>query len=248
MTRQHPRRESLLRSLNNTERGGFTTYAADLMATPLGGEVAECTITRHCRTSIFQFPTAYSKEPVASQIVYAQGGLRAAIVSDLPAYFEETPPSWPHYSIDVSLRAGVASTYESALQQAGRQTHPHVPLFVAVDECERVSPTILKSGECFTIDEFRDGREIIEGGRRLERALLAVKTIDGSWPDFFVHPHAVNIVLTAVKVEQNVTDHIDELYSCSCFVSSEGQCVYTLNPNYEHCQSAGETLSRGEGY
>ena len=40
----------------------------------------------------------------------------------------------------------------------------------------------------------------------------------------------VNVVLAAVKVEQNVTSHIQELYKCSCFVSSERQAVYTLSP------------------
>ena len=39
--------------------------------------------------------------------------------------------------------------------------------------------------------------------------------------------HAVNTVLAAVKVEQNVTHHLDELYSCSCFVSDDGRAVYT---------------------
>ena len=37
----------------------------------------------------------------------------------------------------------------------------------------------------------------------------------------------VNMVLAAVKIEQNITHHIEELYNDSCFVSSEGQAVYT---------------------
>ena len=43
--------------------------------------------------------------------------------------------------------------------------------------------------------------------------------------------HAVNTVLAAVKVEQNHTGHIEELYHCDCFVSSEGHAVYTLSPS-----------------
>lgn len=41
---------------------------------------------------------------------------------------------------------------------------------------------------------------------------------------------AVNTVAAAVKVEQNVTHHIDELFSFSCFVSDDGWAVYTQEP------------------
>ena len=50
--------------------------------------------------------------------------------------------------------------------------------------------------------------------------------------------HVVNVVLTALKVEQNVIGHVEKLHSSSCFVSSEGQAVYihpgaTISANLE---------------
>ncbi len=165
-------------------------------------------------------------EPADTQIVYSHDGTKVAIVSDLPAYFEQQPTESLHYSIDVSLRSEVHSTYAKAVEQG----NPKFPLFLVIEECKDVPPTDLNNGECFTIDEWRDGEALIEGGREGKRALLAIKTTDGSWPDFHTDTHTVNVVLAAVKVEQKVTHHIERLYSCSCFVSREGRAIHALIP------------------
>ena len=197
------------------------------MVIPLGGSPAECTITGHCRTFVFGFPGAYllgdgTADPC---VVYLQGGFRAAIVSDLPAYFEREPGDSLHYSIDVSLRAAVRSVYQEAIKQSSQ---PGDRIFLVIEEYTDVPPTVLNSGECFTVDEYRDGRAIVEGGREGKRTLLAIRTIDGSWPSYRGDPDAVNVVLTAVKIEQRVLGHIEQLYHCSCFVSSDRQAVYKL--------------------
>ena len=203
------------------------------MVTPMGGRPAECTITGYCDTSVYDFPGSYlvAEEPIDCQIIYSLDGLKAAIVSDLPAYFEQIPDESLHYAIDVSLRAGVRSTYEKAIERSNRKSRSEAPLFLVIEERAEVPATVLNSGECFTIDEFLDSKAMIEGGRQGERALLAVSTTDGSWPDFHANMHMVNVVLAAVKAEQDFTRHIEKLYSCSCFVTSEGQAVYTLRPS-----------------
>ena len=104
---------------------------------------------------------------------------------------------------------------------------PNPPIFLVTEEYETIPATQFANGECFLIDEWRNGKALIEGGREGKRALLAFKTSNGAWPDFSSDSHAVNTVLAAVKVEQNVTHHLDELYSCSCFVSDGGRAVYT---------------------
>ena len=227
------RRQALLKSLEPSESGGFTKAGAKVMAESLGGRPVECTITGHCQTFVFKFPGSYlvAEEPVDYQVIYSHGGLKASIVSDLPAYFEQEPAESLHYSIDVSLRAGIRSTYEKAIEQSNRrQSYSEVPLFIVIEEYAKVPPTVLNSGECFMIDEYRDGKALIEGGREGERSLLAFRTTDGSWPDFHADMHIVNVVLASVKVEQNITNHIEMLYSCSCFVSSERQAVHALYP------------------
>lgn len=234
------RRETLLKSLEPSEDGGFTTYSTKAVAKALGGRPAKCTITGHCRTFVFRFPGAYlvAEEPVDHKVVYSRGGLKAAIVSNLPAYFERDPAESLHYSIDVPLRASVSNIYEKAVEQANQQSPSEVPLFVVIEEYTEVPPTVLNSGECFMIDECIDGKDRIKGGREGEKALFAERTTDGSWPDFHPDMHLVNVVLAAVKVEQNVIGHIEELHRSACLVNSEGQAVYihpspTISENLE---------------
>ena len=231
------RRETLLKSLEPSESGGFTTHSTKNVAKALGGRPAACTITGHCRTFVFKFPGAYlvAEEPIDHQVIYLHDGLKAAIVSDLPAYFEREPAESLHYSIGVALRAGVRSIYEKAVEQSNRQSPPEVPLFVVIEEYAEVPPTVLNSGECYMIDECH-----IKGGREGEMALVAERTIDGSWPDFHADMSVVNVVLASVKIEQNVTSHIEELYNRSCFVSSEGQAVYIRSTTMS---ASGETIS-----
>ena len=231
------RRETLLNSLEPSGGGELTMHGVKkLLVEAVGGRPAECTINGYCRTFVFGFPGSYlvAEEPVDHQLIYSHGGLKAAIVSDLPTYFEQEPAESLHYSIAVSLRANVHSIYEKAVEQANQQSHPEVPLFVVIEEYVEVPPTVLNSGECFMIDECRDGEAVIKGGREGKSALFASRTTDGSWPDFHADMSVVNEVLVAVKVGQNVTGHIEELYNGSCFVSSEGQAVYiqsvTMDP------------------
>ena len=89
------------------------------------------------------------------------------------AYFEQQPTPSQHYAIDVSLRAGVRRTYEKAMPNSpDTQTNPTPPLFLVIEQTAAVLPAVLNSGQCFTVDERRDGKEMIEGGREGGRSLL----------------------------------------------------------------------------
>ena len=56
MKGSEPRRKLLQKTLNPEAQGGFTIHAAKLMAEPLGGRPAECILSGHCRTFVFEFP------------------------------------------------------------------------------------------------------------------------------------------------------------------------------------------------
>ena len=227
--RAKERRKSVTESLDRKPKGGATTYAAKLMAAPLGGTETICTITHYCRTTVFEFPGCHAKgvDTIPCLVICENEAFRAAVVSDLPGYFRLNNSEFPHYAIDVSLRDGLDRAYrkERSQRKAGDP-----PIFLVTEQYESVPVTRFDNGECFLIDERRDGEKLIEGGREGERALLAFRTVDGAWPDFAGNQHAVNTVLAAVKVEQNVTHHITELYSCSCFVSDSGRAVYAVYP------------------
>lgn len=229
--RSKKRVQDLQSSLTEEHDGGMTTHFVKSLVTPLIGEPVACTITGHCRTFVYKFPSAdiASQVPVVHQMIYSDDDLNAAIVSDLPAYFEYAPAPSRHYAINVSLRANVSRIYEDAIKQSGKKTDQDAPLFLVIEETAEVPPTELNSGQCYLVDECLDGVPMIEGGRTGERAFLAFHTSDAPWPDFQTNMHAVNKVLAAVKVEQNYTGHIEMLHQSSCFVSGDGQAVYTQN-------------------
>ncbi len=224
------RLESLRQSLDDSGSGGCTLNLPKWWANAPGHQPARCKIIGYYRTFLFEFPLANLVEATDHKIVYRGSGIKAVIVSNLPDYFESDSVCPSHYSIDTSLRASVQNTYAKALEKANRQTERTFPLFLVIEENRTFPPTGLNNGECFSMPEYQDGQVMIEGGRKGERALIAVKTIDGSWPKFKNDMDRVNTVLAAVKVVQKTIDPIKELYRHCCFVSDEGQPVYPLVP------------------
>ena len=222
------RRESLQKSVSPETGGGPTLHFVHNMAAAPENESAQCTIVGYCRTFLFAFPRANLVESVECQSIYSDGNIRATIVSELPDYFERDPGDSRHYAVDVSLRAGVRRTYKEAFNRISNRTDSFFPLFLVVEENKALSPTTLDRGECVLMPEYKDGEEIIEGGREGMKALVAVKTTDGLWPDFNADMHFINIIVSAVKIEQRDTDEIRKLFNCCCFVSSDEQAVYPL--------------------
>ncbi|MCY4646075.1 MAG: hypothetical protein OXE73_04295 [Gammaproteobacteria bacterium] len=211
------------------------------MAEGLGGTPAACTVTGYYRTSIFEYPASYSGDDVA-HTVYSVDGIKAAIASDLPRYFERSGSL--HYSIDVSVGFRTNDEYTKALEQASDRSNARVPLFLIVEEFVPTPPTALSGGQCYSIEEVRDGQQVIEGGREGKTTLLAIKTADGPWPDTSADPraiNAINAVLVAVKSELDATDHIAELCSVDCFVTDDGRAVYPMMPT----MSATARVTRG---
>ena len=199
------------------------------MAAGLGGKETVCTVTGYCRTFVFEFPGSQltAEEPVGHQVISESGCFRATVVSDLPTYFQQGTSKFPHYSIDVSLRDGVDRVY---LKEVGQHTDARKPMFLVIEQFEEVPSTTFARGESFMIDEWVNGNAVVEGGREGEKTLLAFRTTNGAWPDFAPNTQAVNTVLAAVKVGQNVAHHIRDHFSCSCFVSDDGRVVYTIHP------------------
>ena len=198
------------------------------MAKPLGGEPAECTLIGQCRTFVFEFPRSevLRDDPPKHYVILEKAGMRAAIVGDLRAYFEEEPAASLHFDISGSFRAAVRSMHEKSLEQ---QERPARKLFLVIEEFIEFTSVAMSSEQCFLIDEVRDGEAVIVGGRQGEKALLAFPALGCPWPDLLPDMYRVNVILAAVKAVQNVTGHIAQLDESSCFVSSEREAVYTLS-------------------
>lgn len=223
------RREAMHRS-RSPSKGGVTMYGAKAMATGLGGTPSACTISGYYRTSVFEYPASYSGGHV-SHVVYSADTIRAAIVSNLPRYFRRSAS--PHFLLDVSVGSRVNDEYRKAVEQARGKGRSRLPLFLVVEESVDTPAITLSGRQCYSIDEVIDGRQIIVGGRTGEKTLLAIKTVDGAWPDTSTDPRAINAtnaVLVAVKSELKATDHMAELCNVDCFVTDDERAVYPLMP------------------
>lgn len=223
-----PRRESRRASLRGDKAGGFTTHAAKMMAKPLGGTPAECTLTGQCRTFVFEFPRSKvsTGNVPKNYVIFEEPGMRAAIVGDLLAYFENKPGTSLHFDISASFRSTIHSVYEESVEKREREAQK---LFLVIEEFTEFTPTSMSSDQCFLIDEVRDGEAIIVGGQEGEKALLAFPALGCPWPEIQPDMYRVNVILAAVKAVQDITGHITKLDESSCFVSSKREAVYTLN-------------------
>ena len=149
--------------------------------------------------------------------------MKATILSDLLGYFENDTTESIHYAIDVALRTSVERTYRESVGQHNQKRA--TPLFLVIEEDVGVSPTELSGGECYRIDESVESEAMIDGGREGERMLMAFRTVDGSWPDYEPDRHIINVVLTAIKIEQNITGYVHQKCESACFVSTVGEAV-----------------------
>ena len=222
-----PRRESLQASLRRDKESGFTTHAARMMAQPLGGVPAECTLVGHCRTFVFAFPRSelLADEIPNHHVVHDRDGMRVAIASDLQEYFESEEAGSLQYEISVAFRAAIRNLHESSTERRQKRDRE---LFLVIDEFSKFAPITMSSDQCFSIDEVRNGEAVIVGGRQGKRALLVFPALGCPWPEFSPDMFKVNVVLAAVKAVQNVTGYVEKLDESSCFVNSERQAVYTL--------------------
>ena len=194
---------------------------------------------------MFEFPQSevVAEEPVQYNVILGQAGMKAATVCNLLAYFEEDPAESLHFDISVSCRSGIRSTYENSRRNRDRTAEK---LFLVIEEHTEFAPITMSGGQCFSIDEVRDGEAMIVGGRQGEKALIAFPALGCPWPDAVPDMHGVNVVLAAVKAVQNVTGHITQLAEYSCFVSNRREAVYTLNPTVSLSAIAVSRLTAAE--
>lgn len=185
----------------------------------LNGRPTKCTIKGRYYTSVFRFPKAFLQaetniDPVQ---IAAQGQFIATMVSDLQSYFQEHSP-FSHYSISLPFRHEV----EKIVQKKTKGSREDVlPLFIVIEQ-EISCETIMDDGTCFIVDG-----NYFQGGSSEEAVIVAAKASDCAWPEEKEEVNQfVNIILAAVKVEQNMTSHIEELFSTSCFFDINEHAIY----------------------
>ncbi len=192
------------------------------------GERITCTINRHCRTRIFDFPRAHMTEPVPNVTVYESNSLHASLVCDLDAFFGQS--SSPHFAISPPLRHEIAEKRKKlGAQRTG------IYAYLVVEELNMLSPLVLDRG-CSALDEVGniDSRRtpLLNGGRENERFIIAYETSDGPWPDIPRNEQNVNMILATMRAcqdyDQEIRKHVDQM----CLVTDDGRFVCPMSAGF----------------
>ena len=220
-----------LRSLSSPPAQSDGTLAAGELflggAAILGiGEKITCTVDRHCRTRVFDFPRSRPTEPVPDYTIFRSNSVHASLVSDLRAYFPQSDS--PHYGLSPPLRHALAELVEKKDSEG-----EGINSYIVVEESHSLPPKVLDRG-CGLVDEvpYRDGQPdpLLTGGRANERFIVAFESSDGPWPDIPSEEQTVNMILAATRASQDADQEIPKHIDQSCLVTDDGRYVCPMPP------------------
>lgn len=186
-----------------------------------GSEYISCTVNRHCRTRVFDFPQARPTEPIPSHLIYSSERVRAHLVDDFARHFEESAST--HYAISPPLRHEIEKKQEESPTQNDRRR-----ALLVIEEVTALDPEFFFD-DCILADEvsYVDGERtpFLYGGRESEKFILAFRTSDGTWPEIPRNEPTVKMILAAARASQDAHDEIHEQVDQSCLVTEEGRFV-----------------------
>ena len=181
--------------------------------------VIDCTIDGFFRTSIYEF-SGVNVEPgeeVKPRTIWQKSHFRSTIVSD-PASFLEDSTFSPHYAKNCALRHDINEKLEDLRKKnSGRRDR----LFVVMEEYRKINPVRMSKGECLAIDQG-----MVRGGTSGKETIIALRSQDGAWPEEGADIASENLVLAAIKIEQNVTYGMKALIESVNFVEGNGGIVH----------------------
>ena len=199
-----------------TQAGFEVAYIESMNGCP-----TECTIKGRCHTHIFEFPKAFlqAETDVGPLLIAERKQFRATMVSDLLSYFQRCTP-FRHHLISHPFRRKVE---EVAQKRTSKSQKNGSSLFVVIEQ-EIPYETIMDDGTCFIIDE-----KYIDGGCPGKTAIMARKTPDVMRPEEEDGVNEfINMILAAVRVEQKMENHIEELFGASCFFDIKGHEIHLI--------------------
>ncbi len=192
------------------------------------GDRVTCTVNRHCRTRIFDFPSSRPTEPVPHYTIYRSNSVRASLVCDLRAYFEQSDSA--HYGLSPPLRHEVTELVKKKNSQ-GESSNAYIVL----EESHSFPPMELDRG-CASVDEVgcKDGQPypLLAGGRANARFIIAIETSDGAWPDIPSDEQKINMILAAIRASQDAHDEIRKHVDHSCLVTDDDRFVCPMSAGF----------------
>lgn len=187
-------------------------------------EEISCTVDRHYRTRIFDFPGAKAKQPQPPHLILNSTSVQASIVCELETYFTETRSN--HYEVSPSLRHVVKEICSKP--DAGGNA---ASLYIVIEEVDELEPVVMDQ-ECALLDEviYEDGKRtpLLTGGRDYEKFIMAFKSSDGKWPIIPSNEQTVYMILAAVRASQDAHDEIRKHADSSCLATNDGRFVCVM--------------------
>ena len=220
-----------LRSLSSPPAKSGGTLAAGEMflrgaAKLANGEKITCTVDRHCRTRVLDFPRSRPTEPVPAYTIYRSNSVHASLVSDLRAYFAQSDS--PHHRLSPPLRHALAELIEKKDSEG-----ESINSYIVVEESHCLPPMVLDRG-CGLVDEIghEDGEPLplLTGGRANERFIVAFESSDGPWPDIPSEELTVNMILAATRASEDTDEEIRKHIDQNCLVTDDGRYVCPMPP------------------
>ena len=192
---------------------------SDMFTSSGKAKVTKCTIDKFCRTQIYEFCGAFVApgDTLSAQMIYQEKHFRAMIVTNPQTFLSKSTFS-PHYRLSYSLRHDVKEVV-SRIRKANNNTLDR--LFVVMEEYKSIRPIDMHNGECLIVDQ-----ELMRGGNGGNDALIALRTKDGAWPDEAADTVSENLVLAAIKIEQEITYGLKALVDNRNFLEGGGNIVH----------------------
>ena len=190
-----------------------------LFTTSGRAHIHKCTINRLCRTQLFEFSGAVLGEEASSSshVIYQTETFRATIVHD-PCTFLRRSDFSPHYAASYSLRKELGDV-QSKIEEQNKNHEAR--LYVVMEEYTKIEPTAMHDGECLLLDQG-----VMKGGTKGLDAILALRSADGAWPDESTDMASENMVLAAIKAEQDITFGVKALLDHLNFLECNGIIVH----------------------
>ena len=182
-------------------------------------KIHKCTIDRLCRTQLLELSGAVLDEGASPvpHVIFQIESFRVTIVSD-PCIFLKQSEFSLHYSASYSLRKEL----QEILAKIKKQNKGYVDrLFVVMEEYKAIQPTDMHNGECLVLDQG-----LMKGGTKRRDAILALRSADGAWPDESTDTVLENIVMAAIKAEQDTTFGVKALADHLNFLTCDGTIVH----------------------
>lgn len=182
----------------------ITTFAVKEM----GGTPFPCHITEYMRTVIFRIPSYYVQGGhVAPFDVKKTDDFKASVITN-PVSYILSDGFLNQKNVDRGFQKSVRKACEED------ENKDQKTIFVAIQFKEDLGSFPAIDGQCARFD--------YEGAE----TYMIFDCSGARAPVLIDRTDTINIVLSAVKVELNITDALEKTFDASCYTTTEGKCVY----------------------